>query len=39
MTKKGDAEMSAIIAAQGIIGNNIDRAHEYVAIFTWVVVR
>ncbi len=36
MTKKEDAEMSAIIAAQGLIGKDIDHAHEYVAIFTWV---
>lgn len=36
MTKKEDAEMSAIIAAQGIIGKDIDHDHEYVAIFTWV---
>lgn len=38
MTKKEDAEMSAIIAAQGIIGKDIDHDHEYVAIFTWVKI-
>ena len=38
MTKKESAEMSAIIAAQGIIGKDIDHAHEYVAIFTWVKI-
>ena len=38
MTKKEDAELSAIIAAQGIIGNNIDHDHEYVSIFTWVKI-
>ena len=38
MTKKEDAEMSAIIAAQGLIGKDIDHAHEYVAIFTWVKI-
>ena len=36
MTKKESAEMSAIIAAQGLIGKDIDHAHEYVAIFSWV---